>query len=96
MFELSWDPSIHITSLSPRSGRAHAFGETNIGFRSYEKGECVISIRVRIGVGGKWTCGESNGGIREEDAKGNGLFENVGVGNSGLVELSLVKGKGER
>ena len=37
------------------------------------KGEWVISVVVSVGVGGKWTLGESR--ILEEDAKGNGETE---------------------
>lgn len=34
-------------------------------------GEWVISVDVSVGVGGKWTCGESN--IVEQDENGRGL-----------------------
>lgn len=53
-----------------------------MGFRSYMKEEWVISIWVMVGVGGKWTRGESESG-RREDGKGNGLVAvNVGEGGS--------------
>ena len=80
----------------PRAGREHLFGVTTIGERSYIEGEYAVNVRVRAGVGGKWTSGwRTEGSMLSSWADSSRGEEVDGVeGTSGGVLRFLRIGRG--